>query len=136
MTTVSQDGEHLRLLSIFHYVVGGLMALAACFPLIHVGVGILFMLKPGAFADEQPPPPVAMEMFGLLFVLIGGAFVLVGWSMAGLVVAAGRFLHQRKRHTFCVVIGVLSCLLFPLGTILGVCSLIVLLRPSVKEMFA
>ena len=31
MITVSQDGEHLRLLSIFHYVVGGLMALFACF---------------------------------------------------------------------------------------------------------
>ena len=29
MTTVSQDGEHLRSLSIFHYVVGSLMALLA-----------------------------------------------------------------------------------------------------------
>lgn len=33
---VGKDLEHLRLLSIFHYVVGGLIALFACFPIIHL----------------------------------------------------------------------------------------------------
>jgi len=136
MTTVSQDGEHLRLLSIFHFVVGGLMALFACFPLIHVAVGLMFMLHPGAFENGQPPPPMVPQIVGLAFVLIGGALVFGGWLAAGLVVAAGRFLSQRRRYTFCVVIGALSCVFFPLGTILGIFTLIVLLRPSVKEMFA
>ena len=35
--------EHIRLLSIFHYVVGGLMALFSCFALLHIGVGIAML---------------------------------------------------------------------------------------------
>jgi hypothetical protein len=135
MTTVSQDGEHLRLLSIFHHVVGGLLALFACIPLIHVAIGAMFLLHPDAFNKGQPQPFPA-QIFGLMFVMIGGVFVLGGWLVAALIFTAGRFLGQHKHHTFCVVIAALSCVFFPFGTALGVFSLLVLLRPSVKEMFA
>lgn len=37
---MKEDLEHLRLLSIFHYVVAGLSGLAACFPIIHLAIGI------------------------------------------------------------------------------------------------
>ncbi len=33
---MDQDLEHLRLLSLFHYVVGGIAALFGCFPFIHL----------------------------------------------------------------------------------------------------
>lgn len=135
MTSVSQDGEHLRLLSIFHYVVGGLLALFACIPLIHVALGATFLLHPDAFNKGQPQPFPA-QMFGLMFVVIGGVFVLGGWLAATLIFTAGRFLGRHTHHTFCVVIAALSCVFFPFGTALGVFSLLVLLRPSVKEMFA
>jgi len=36
MTQVNRDSEHPRLLSIFHCVTGGLMALPACVPVTHV----------------------------------------------------------------------------------------------------
>lgn len=134
MTTVSQDGEHLRLLSIFHYVVGGLMGLIACFPLIHVGLGLMLLLNPEAFNKGQPQEFPA-QMAGLFFVAVGGVFVLGGWLVAVLILTAGRFLNRRKHHTFCVVIAGLSCVFFPFGTALGVFTLIVLLRPSVKELF-
>jgi hypothetical protein len=32
---MSEDEQYLRLLSIFHYVVGGIAALFACFPIFH-----------------------------------------------------------------------------------------------------
>ena len=136
MSTVSQDGEHLRLLSIFHYVVGGFMAFMACFPLIHVGIGLVFLLNPAILAKNQPQAPFPAEFFGLFFVVIGGAFVLAGWTLAAFVITAGRFLGRRKHHTFCIVVGAVSCAFFPFGTALGVFTLIVLLRPSVKELFA
>ena len=135
MTTVSQDGEHLRLLSIFHYVVGGLMALFACFPLIHIAMGAMLLLNPHAFTEGQAPPFPA-QMMGFMFVIVGSVIVLAGWLVAALIFTAGRFLNRHKHHTFCVVIAGLSCVFFPFGTALGVFSLIVLLRPSVKELFA
>ena len=39
--------HHLQILSIFHYVVGGIIGLVACFPIIHFTIGILIVT--GAF---------------------------------------------------------------------------------------
>ena len=39
MNQPEQDLEHLRLLSIFHYVAGGLLAVMSCRPIVHVVVG-------------------------------------------------------------------------------------------------
>jgi hypothetical protein len=49
---------------------------------------------------------------------------------------AGRFLARRRHHTFCMVIAAVACTFMPLGTVLGVFSLIVLSRESVRESFA
>jgi len=37
---MNQDLEHLRLLSIFHYIVAAITALLSSFPLIHVTIGL------------------------------------------------------------------------------------------------
>ena len=39
-TRMNNDAEHLRLLSIFHYIAGGVTALFALFPAIHLFMGI------------------------------------------------------------------------------------------------
>ncbi len=49
---MNQDLDHLRLLAIFHYVVAGLAALVACFPLIHLVMGLVFIFAPG---KDAPP---------------------------------------------------------------------------------
>ena len=46
---MSQDEEHLRLLSIFHYIVGGLAVLFSFFPLIYAGFGVLML-----YASSHP----------------------------------------------------------------------------------
>jgi hypothetical protein len=126
------DAEHLRLLAIFHYVLGALTGLFACFPLIHVAVGAVMLVAPEALDSHGNGPP---RLFGLFFLLIGGAFVLVGWTIAGAMIYAGRCLAKRKHHVFCILVVGMNCLMMPLGTILGVFSFIVLLRPGVKEQF-
>src|SRR5262245_56493864 len=103
MTTIGQDVEHLRLLSIFHYVLGGVTAFFACFPLLHVAMGVMFLLKPDAFNQGQPEPFPA-QMAGLMFIAIGGGLVVAGWLLAAMILTAGRFLGRRKHHTFCAVI--------------------------------
>ena len=37
---MSDEANQLDLLAIFHYVVGGMTALFACIPLIHVAIGL------------------------------------------------------------------------------------------------
>jgi hypothetical protein len=131
---MNQDEEHLRLLSLFYYVCAGLAAFFACIPLIHVTVGLALLLHPHAF--DTPNNQAHPEKFvGLLFVVMGGMFVLLGWAFAACVAYAGRCLGQRRNYTFCMVMAGVACLFMPFGTILGVFTIIVLVRPSVKALF-
>jgi hypothetical protein len=129
---MNNDIEHLRLLTIGHYIAAGITALFACFPLIHLSIGLMLLTNPPTGPEGEQFPS---QMFGLMFALFGGALILGGWTIAALTFAAGRSIKARKRHTFCIVVAAISCAFFPLGTILGVFSILVLSRPSVKVMF-
>jgi hypothetical protein len=127
-----EDEEHLRLLSIFHYVIAAIGALFACFPLIHVGIGALMVFNPDFFHGSKSPPP---QWFGWLFMGIGLAFCTIGWSFAAALVFAGRFLARRRHYYYCFVLAALACSFFPFGTVLGVLTIIVLCRPAVRDAF-
>ena len=129
---MNQDAEHLRLLSTFHYVVGGLMAFFACIPIIHLTIGLLMLFAPHFLAHGQNAPPAFV---GLLFVFLGGGLMLLGWTLAIISILAGRCLSQRRRYRFCFVVACVICIWMPFGTVLGVFDILVLNRPSVKAMF-
>lgn len=132
----SADNDHLWLLSIFYYIVGGMIALFACFGIIHLVLGIMMIADPTAFrgnADRLPSP--IDGLFGWMFALAGGCFLFGGWTMAAINVYVGRCLQRRKRWLFAVVVAAVDCCWMPFGTVLGVFSLVVLLRPSVKRQF-
>lgn len=129
---MSQDAEQLRLLSIFHYVVGGMVALLSLFPLIHLSFGLMFILHPGKTSRGDGFPEA---MLGWFFVIVAGIFILFGETLAILIITAGRFLGQRSHYTFCQVMAGVECIFTPFGTVLGVFTLIVLLRDSVKPLF-
>jgi len=126
-----EDRDQLRLLSIFHYILGGLFALFGCFPIIHVTLGLAIVSGATSGPGGPGPPPAV----GWLFVAIGGVIMLVLWALAGCLLFAGRCLATQKAYTFCFVVACLSCLQMPLGTLLGVFTIIVLVRPSVKALF-
>jgi hypothetical protein len=126
------DLQHLKALSICHYVLGGLVALISSLFLIHVSMGIMMITSPSTMSGSGPPPPPFM---GWMFLMIGSGAVLAGWTFAAFIITAGRFLARRKHHLFCLIMAGVSCAWAPLGTVLGVFTIIVLLRPSVKELF-
>lgn len=130
---MNQDEEHLKLLSIFHYVAGCLTGFVACFPIFHLifGIVILAVGLTEASGDERIPGLI----FGLMFILIAGLIILCGWTLAVCLIISGRNLTRRRRYKFCFVIACISCLLMPYGTVLGVFTIIVLMRPAVKELF-
>jgi len=132
MSMVDQDEEHLKLLSILYYVRGGLTAFGACFGGIYAVVGGGLLIAAATQQGNQNAPPVAL---GAVFVLLGAFILLLVTAISLLSFFAGRFLALRQRYTFCFVVAVLSCLSFPLGTALGIFTIIVLQRPSVKAKF-
>lgn len=128
-----QDEEQLRLLSLFHYIGGGIIALCSSFALIHFFVGLGMMTNPQAFGSPKNPAPPGI---GLMFMLIGGGFVLGGWTVGALVAYAGKCIKQRKHYIFVLVMAGVECIHMPIGTALGVFTFIVMTRPSVKAIFA
>jgi len=129
---MNQDEEHLRLLAMFHYVAAGIAALFSLFPVIHLIVGLFIVFGAKYFKNQNNPPP---EWFGWFFIIFACCFILVGLTMAILILINGRCLAKRKHYTFCLVMSGIECLFMPFGTILGVFTLIVLSRPSVKPLF-
>lgn len=130
---MNKDEEHLKLLSIFHYIVGGLAGLFALFPVIHLVIGLVFILAPEAVESNGKAPPAFL---GWLFVIFAGMFIITGGVLAGFVITAGRFLVRRRHYLFCFVIAAIECAFIPFGTVLGVFTIIVLMRESVKELFS
>ncbi len=132
---MNYDKEHLRLLAIFNYVVAGLAALFSFFPLLYTTVGAIFIFaarhdtpKPG---EELPP-----EFLGWIFVVLGLLLFLLGIAMAICILIVGRCLSRNKHYTFALVVACIECLFIPFGTILGIFTIIALLREPVKELFA
>ena len=64
----NQDEQYLNLLSIFHYVVGGLTALFACFPVFHLTIGLSMLT--GGFGPMPPDEEFPMRLFALMFTFI------------------------------------------------------------------
>lgn len=125
----TQDREHLRLLSIFHYIVAGITALFSMFPIIHLVIGL------GMVTGKIEAHDSGAAMAGWFFVVFAACFIIAGLTLAGFIAYAGRCLAQRRRYTLCLVVAALACMMMPFGTVLGVFTLIVLLRPTVKPLF-
>ena len=131
---MNQDEEHLKLLAIFHYIVGAIGALFACFPLLYVGMGVLFVASPHFMTEGQkgPPPPAAI---GYIFIAIGAFFALLGWSAAIATAISGRCITRRRKRLFSVVMAAILCMFMPFGTVLGVFTIIVLTKESVQRLY-
>jgi hypothetical protein len=134
---MNDDVQHLSILSVFHYVCGGITALCACVPVVHLVIGLTMLFAPEKFNDPSGKgiPPEVASLMGLLFTVLPVVAIGLGWTMAICLVAAGRFLKQQRHYMFCLVIAGVSCMAFPFGTVLGVFTIIVLMRPSVKQLF-
>jgi hypothetical protein len=128
-----QEEQYLKLLSIFHFVVAGITGLFACFPIIHLIVGLTMLT--GGFEPAPPDEEFPFQLFALMFVLIPACIILLGWALAVAMALTGYFLLKRRNYTFCLVVAAVECIFMPFGTVLGVFTIIVLLRPAVKAMF-
>jgi hypothetical protein len=129
------SSDHLRLLSVFHYIWAGLGLVGLGFLALHYGF-MQTMLDPDFLARQpDPPPPEMIRMFGLFKWMYLG-FALFGITTMVLNFLAARWIAARSHWMFCVVVAALNCLSIPLGTILGVFTIVVLTKDPVRRSFA
>jgi hypothetical protein len=129
----NEDAEHLRLLVIFHYICAGLVALFASFFLAYIVIGILMVIGAIPVKDNNGAP--APHWLGFIMIFIGLIPICFGWGLAILLFLSARYMSARRRRIFSFVIACVDCAFMPFGTILGVFTIIVLSRPSVKAIY-
>lgn len=123
------DEEHLRLLALGHVIDGVLVILFSSMFLLHVAM-FLFMPFPVEQGVDAPPD----GMFRLMGAVLG-VFVLLGWAFGALTIYSGRCIKRRMKRNLSLVVACLNLLFLPVGTLLGVASLMVLTRPSVRALY-
>lgn len=132
-----RDGEHLRLLAIFHYVYGGVVMAFSCMFIIHIALGVASLNNPSLFTQPGgamggAPPPAPPAWFGWVFIGMGSTLLVLGWTIGLLTIFSGRCIAKRRRRVFSLIIAGINCLSVPLGTTLGVFTFIILMRDPVR----
>jgi hypothetical protein len=128
------DADHLRLLAIFHFIGAGLAVLGIGFLALHYLVFHAFFANPDIWKNQKggvPPPREVLAIFRWLYVVFG--VWLVSSGVANLL--SGLFIGRRKHRVFSLVVAAMNCIHIPFGTVLGAFTFIVLLRPSVREVY-
>ena len=123
-----QDESQLNLLSIFYHIFGGLGALGGLFLIAHYL--LMHAVMTGKLGNSGDLPPPEMMVLMQVFYVIGGFFIVAGTVLN---ILAGVFLRRRRHRVFTMVVAGLNCLQFPIGTVLGVFTFVVLMRESVRE---
>ncbi len=128
------DEQHLKLLSLFYYIMAGLSALGVCAGGIYVFMG--WFMAEGMRRDTTPDPNApSPEFFLWLFSGLGVGVILVSLLLGLLYFLDARWISQRRHRTFTYVLAGFSMLSIPVGTALGVYTFIVMNRPGVKAQY-
>jgi len=129
------DDEHLRLLAIAHYISGGLCIAFASMFIFHFVLFFFFAANPDFFPPgdraHSGPGPGLFRAFAIAI----GVFILLGWSFGALTIYVGRCIKRRAHHTLALVVACVNLLFIPIGTLLGIATIVVLVRPSVKALY-
>jgi hypothetical protein len=128
---MDRDADHLRVLAICHFVLAALTALSAI-PLLPglAPTGLILQLLWRVLPREIPDEVIEQ----LVRTIFWSAFLLT-LLHASIVAYIGWCLARRTHRLLSLIFSCGNLLMVPLGTVLGIFTLLVLLRPSVKKLF-
>ena len=129
------DREHIRLLAIFHFVAAGMAFMGLLFLVGHYAIFRLVFSDPEIWRKASrgvETPALVMALFRGLYAFLGTWFAVSGLAN----VLSGVFMRRFQHRVFSLVVAGFNCLHMPLGTILGIFTLIVLSRDSVVKSYA
>jgi low temperature requirement protein LtrA len=130
----AKDVKQLNMLATLHYAYGVLLAIGALCMLMVLMAGIKAefgsALEPqGVYESHQQISwgPILISFGAIGFV---GSVLLTAATMR-----AARRLENQARRGFCIVVAAINSLSVPLGTVLGIVTIVTLMRPSVMQLF-
>jgi uncharacterized RDD family membrane protein YckC len=131
-TARAHDLKNLHLAVVLHYVAGALLALLSCVCFV---LTRLAMAAAMASLVKTPSAQDATSSVLPILAAMGWVAVALGWTIACVLVHAGRSIDRRRRLRWCQAVAAVSTLCFPFGTGLGIFTLILLGKPHVRAQF-
>lgn len=123
--------SNLSALSIYHYVLAAVVVLYAGGTYFQIWL-VQDMLNQPALREFEAFDARQMSANITRFIIAVGVLYLI---QAFLLVMTARSLAKCRRWRFCLVVSHINLLIFPFGTILGVLTIIALLKPAAKQLF-
>jgi len=123
--------QHLKLLGFF-YIAFGLLGLLN---LLGLAMLPLFEKTLAGFHELAEMPPEQKEAVKGMLHLLAISLIILTVVHIFFNSLVGICLMLRRCYSPCFLAGVLTCLAFPLGTVLGIFTLTVLSKPAVKQLF-
>jgi hypothetical protein len=129
------DAVHLKLLAIFHFVVAGLSVVGIGFLALHYVMMHAIISNPEMWKNQksgaEASPEQIFAVFAWFYVGFGALLILA--AIVNLL--SGLFIRKRIFRTFSLVVAAIDCIQIPMGTVLGVFTIVVLVRDSVRELY-
>ena len=134
-SVVAANAARFRQLTVFHYVLSGLSLMGGVFLSLHYCVMNMTFGHPDVPNGGQNVPFDTYQFFAAF----RWFYIAMGLMMAVSVVinlASGYSLFRRKYRVFSIAVASVDCVIAPLGIVLGVFTIMHLVKDSVIEEYS
>lgn len=131
---VRQDFDTLRTLSVIHIVLAGVFAFGILALLLHYAFTLYYFYNDDTLIAQRQNQPLSSDFkLQLLWVYLSLGALTAFMALLNFLIS--KHLYQGTRYRFIQFVSYLNCLLLPMGTIVGIWTLVVLGRDQVKSFF-
>jgi hypothetical protein len=123
----------MKLLSIFHFIKAGMDFLGIVIVVGHYTMFRYFLANPKMWENQKQGslPPDFFIISKWIYLIF--AVLCVGFGVLNLI--SGLCIRARIYRRFSMIVAGINCFFMPWGTLLGVFTIIVLIRDSVQELY-
>jgi hypothetical protein len=136
------DHDQLVLLSWLWIAYGGLAALMCFAGLAMIAAAVAVQIAgfgalaaQGPLSSDWPGNLVGLSCGSTFLLLVGGSIAVTGAGLAAMRVFTGLAVRRHRHWALCLVFASVNMLILPIGTALGIASLLLLLQPPVQALF-
>jgi hypothetical protein len=132
---MEKDLEHLKLLGIFHYIWGALSLIGGLFlGAYFVVIGVVLMTNPSATSSTEESGSAGVVGGVMIGIGVVAFLIVVVYGILTLM-AGGKYRKHQGGYWFLFILAIITLIIGGIpGIVLGIFSLIVLGRPSVKAL--